>query len=45
MVVVSYLVHFDTLIQNALDIITNATTILLQNATKIYYEMRQLFLL
>ena len=34
MVAVSYLVHCDTLLQNA-------TAILLQNATKVYYKMRQ----
>ena len=36
MVVVSYLVHYDTSLQNA-------TAILLQNTTKAYYKMRQLF--
>ena len=34
---VSYLIHCDTLLQNA-------TAILLQNATKIYYKMRQKFI-
>ena len=38
-VTVSYLVHYETLLQNATDIITNATAILLQNAKKIYYKI------
>ena len=32
-VTVSYLIHYDSLLQNATDIIQNATAILLQNAT------------
>ena len=39
MLAVLYLVLYDTLLQNATDIVTNAITILLQNATKIYYKM------
>ena len=35
MVAISYKVHYGTLLQNATDI-TNATAILLQNATKVY---------
>ena len=31
-----YLIHYDTLLQNA-------TAILLQNATEVYYKMRQIF--
>ena len=36
MAVVSYLVHYDTLLQNM-------TAILLLNATKVYYKMRQFY--
>ena len=35
MVLILYLVHYDTLLQNAI-------TILLQKATKAYYKMKQL---
>ena len=35
-VTVSYLIPFDSLLQNA-------TAILLQNATEVYYKMRQVF--
>ena len=35
-VTVSYLIHYDSLLQNA-------TTILLQNATEVYYKMSQIF--
>ena len=35
-VTVSYLIHYDSLLQNA-------TAILLQNATEVYYKMRQVF--
>ena len=37
----SYLIHYDNLFQNVADIITNETTILLQNAIKVYYKMHQ----
>ena len=43
MIVVSYLVHYDTLLQNATDLLQNATAILIQNVTKVYYKMRQVF--
>ena len=33
---VLYLIHYDSLLQNA-------TAILLQNVTEVYYEMRQVF--
>ena len=33
---VSYLINYDTLLQNA-------TAILLQNTTEVYYKMRQVF--
>ena len=44
------MIHYDTLLQNATDIITNTKAILLQNATEVdhkmhqvcYYKMRQL---
>ena len=36
-VTVSYLIHHDSLLQNA-------TAILLQNATEVYYKMRQVFM-
>ena len=42
-VAVSYLIHYDSLLPNATDIITNVTAILLQNATEIYYKMCQIF--
>ena len=42
MVAVSCLVHYDTLLQNATDI-KNATAILLQNATKVYYKIRRFY--
>ena len=35
MVLVSYLVHYNTLLQNG--------QVLLKNATKVYYKMRQLY--
>ena len=35
-VIVSYLIRYDSLLQNA-------TAILLQNATEVYYKMRQVF--
>ena len=35
-VTVSYLIHYDSLLQNA-------TAILLQNATEVCYKMRQVF--
>ena len=35
-VTVSYLIRYDSLLQNA-------TAILLQNATEVYYKMRQVF--
>ena len=34
--IVSYLIHYSTLLQNP-------TAILLQNPTKVYYKMRQVF--
>ena len=37
MVMDPYLVHYNTLSQSA-------TTILLQNATRVYYKMRQVFI-
>ena len=37
MVVISYLVNHDTLLQNAMDIITKYDS--LQNVTKVYYKM------
>ena len=41
---VSYLVHYDTLLQKPTGVITkNATAILLQNAIKVSYKMRQVF--
>ena len=39
MVAVSCLVHYDMLLQSTTDI-NNAGTILLQNATKVYFKMR-----
>ena len=36
----SYLVHYNTILQNATDIITNASSILLQNTAKRYCKMR-----
>ena len=40
---VSYLIRYDSLLQNATAIITNAVLIiLLQNASGFYYKMRQL---
>ena len=41
MIVVSYLVHYDTLLQNATYLLQNPTAILIQNVTKVYYKMRQ----
>ena len=43
-VTVSYLIHYERLLQNATDIITKkSTAILLQNAAEVYYTMRQFF--
>ena len=39
----SNLLHYDTLLQNATEIITKWTAILLQNVIKVYYKMRQVF--
>ena len=41
MVVISYLVNHDTLLQNAMDIITKYDS--LQNVTKVYYKMCPVF--
>ena len=40
-VMVSYLICYDSLLQNATDIITKCDSFFLQNATKVYYKMRQ----
>ena len=40
MVAVSYLVHYDTLLQNAS--LQNVTAILLPNPKEVYYKMRHL---
>ena len=42
-VTVSYLIRYESLLQNATDIFTNATANLLQNMSKVYYKMRQVF--
>ena len=42
MVTVSYLVHYDTLLQNATDT-QNTIVILLQNARNVYYKKPYLF--
>ena len=45
-VTVSYLTHYDSLLQNATDILLqNATAILLQNGTGVYYKMPQVFII
>ena len=42
-VTVSYLIHYDSLLENiAAILLQNATAILLQNATEVYYKMRPL---
>ena len=42
-VTASYLIHYDSLLQNATAILLqNATAIILQNATDVCYKMRQL---
>ena len=43
MAVVSYLVYSSTLLQNATDILKNATAILLQNARNGYYKNASAF--
>ena len=35
--------YYKTLLHFVTDIITNVTAILLQNATEVYYKMRQVF--
>ena len=42
-VAVSYLIHYDSLLQNATDIMTKCGSNLLQNATEVYYKMCQVF--
>ena len=43
MATVSYLVHYDTLLQNAENIFRKCDSILLQNSTKVYYKKRLIF--
>ena len=40
---VSSLIYYDTLIQNAIDIITKCDRTLLQNVSSFYYKMRQVY--
>ena len=48
---VSYLIHYDSLLQNVTDVITKCDSYfitkcdisLLQNATEVHYKMRRLF--
>ena len=45
-VTISYLIRYESLLENATDILLqNATAILLPNATEVYCKMRQVFLL
>ena len=39
----SYLIHYDTLLQNATDFVKNATALLLENVTEVYYKIGQVF--
>ena len=41
--VISYLIHCDTLLKMRQMLLENAISILLQNATKVYYKMRQFY--
>ena len=43
-VIVSYLICYDSLLQNGQILLQNATAILLQSATEVYYKMRQVFI-
>ena len=38
---ISYFIHYDILLQNAFDILQNATVILIQISTKVYYKRNQ----
>ena len=40
---VSCLINYDSLLQNATDIITKCENFFLQNATEVYYKMRLMF--
>ena len=42
-VTVSYLIRYGILLQNAADVITKCDSYLFQNATEVYYKMRQVF--
>ena len=42
-VVASYLAHYNTLLQNATDVITECLSHLIQNATNVYHKMQQLY--
>ena len=43
MVLISYFVDHGNLMQNEIDIITKCDSFILQNATKVYCKMRQVF--
>ena len=46
MVAISNLIHYETLLQNATDIIAKSKAILLQSTRKsLYYKMRQFFII
>ena len=38
---ISYFIHYDILLQNAFDLLQNATVILIQISTKVYYKRNQ----
>ena len=42
-VTVSYLIHYDSLLQNATDIITKCSSYFIIRSTEFYYKMRQVF--
>ena len=42
-VTVSYLIRYDSLLQNGTILLQNVTTALLQSATEVYYRIRQVF--
>ena len=43
MVAVSYIVHYDTLLQNATDVITKCDSYFILNPKEVYYKMRQFY--
>ena len=42
-VTILYLICYDSLLQNAVDVITKCDSYFITNATEVYYKMRQVF--